>query len=94
MALCIGVGGFAFHSLGGDVRDWPSVWGFALVATASNILVNWATVTTAAHLMTGQPFGRILRNVLFDSPLEYVVSYFAFGLLALVFAFIRESVGL
>src|SRR5881227_383138 len=24
MALCIGVGGFAFHSLGGDVRDWPS----------------------------------------------------------------------
>jgi signal transduction histidine kinase len=94
MALSIAASSFVFHFLGGDVTKWPSVWGVALIAVGTSVLSNWATVITAAKLMTALPLKCIMRDVLLDSPVQYALSYLGFCLLALVFAFARESVGL
>ena len=93
VALSTGVASFAYHSLGGDVRKWPSAWVLGLLTLATLILVNGLMVTTAARLATGRPLARITRDVFLGSPVEFALSWAAFGLLALLFALARETIG-
>lgn len=85
---------YVFHALGGNLLDWPSVLWPALVALSVDVAVNATLVTAGTHLLTGVPSLQVWRNISGGTEgVYFLLSYLAFGFLAIVLATVHSAVG-
>jgi signal transduction histidine kinase len=85
---------FVFHGLEGDVAEWPQVLVVASAALAADVTVNGSFVTLGTHLLTGVPARQVWRHMTGeDDRNHFLLSYVAFGLLAVLLAAAYDHVG-
>jgi signal transduction histidine kinase len=83
-----------FHGLHGDLGRWPVVLAPAFVALFVDVALNGTLVTTGTHLLTGVPPREVWRNISGGSQRTYfLLSYLAFGFLAVLLAAVHEAAG-
>jgi signal transduction histidine kinase len=94
IAISVLAASSVYGALGGDLSEWPSVVGVAFLALSADVLVNGALVTFGAHLLTGVPASRVWRNISGGTePLYFLMSYVAFGLVAVLLAVVHLVAG-
>jgi len=77
---------WTFHALNGAVDEWPIVLLPCFAAIFADVLINVALVSYFAVLVSGNPFGKVVRSVVLDYPLLFVVTYLGLAPLALLMA--------
>ena len=82
-----------FHLVGGKLNVWPQVIGFALLAVATDMTINFSLVILARKLFRSQRAGEILRDCYGGEPVGFLSSYVCFGLVALLLAVVFKSAG-
>ncbi|MGE5459520.1 MAG: sensor histidine kinase [Solirubrobacterales bacterium] len=83
-----------FHGLQGDLGDWPVVLAPAFAALFVDVALNGALVTTGTHLLTGVPLREVWRNISGgDQRTYFLLSYLAFGFLAILLAAVHQAAG-
>lgn len=88
------VASWIFHQFGISTLAWPEVLAIAFVALIADMVVNFSLVILGAHLLTGLPAMRLLRNVYGGShPEVFLGGYACFGLLAVLMATIYSAAG-
>jgi signal transduction histidine kinase len=88
------VASWIFHQFGISTLAWPEVLAIAFVALIADMVVNFSLVILGAHLLTGLPAVRLLRNVYGGShPEVFLGGYACFGLLAVLMATIYSAAG-
>jgi signal transduction histidine kinase len=88
------VASWIFHQFGISTLAWPEVLAVAFVALIADMVVNFSLVILGAHLLTGLPAVRLLRNVYGGShPEVFLGGYACFGLLAVLMATIYSAAG-
>jgi signal transduction histidine kinase len=88
------VASWIFHQFGISTLAWPEVLAIAFVALIADMVVNFSLVILGAHLLTGLPSVRLLRNVYGGShPEVFLGGYACFGLLAVLMATIYSAAG-
>jgi len=88
------VASWIFHQFGISTLAWPEVLAVAFVALIADMVVNFSLVILGAHLLTGLPAVRLLRNVYGGSnPEVFLGGYACFGLLAVLMATIYAAAG-
>jgi signal transduction histidine kinase len=76
----------AFHGLGGDVLEWPSVLVPGVVALLLDGAVNVVLVVCAVALEDRVSLRAVLQKTFGSSPVHYVAGYLVLGVLALPLA--------
>ena len=84
---------FVFHTLGGDPLVLPAAAGFALLALAADQAINAPLVILAGALATRTRFRDALSEVVLGRPVEFIVTYSAFGMIAVSIAIAAATVG-
>jgi signal transduction histidine kinase len=84
-ALSVMAASLTFMTLGG-LHQWPRTPLVALVALASDGLVNYLIVGYGTALRTSVPFANALRAMRIGSLLTFLLSYVCFGFLGLLIA--------
>ena len=88
------VASWIFHQFGISTLAWPEVLAIAFVALIADMVVNFSLLILGAHLLTGLPAVRLLRNVYGGShPEVFLGGYACFGLLAVLMATIYSAAG-
>jgi hypothetical protein len=82
VALSVALASTTFHTLDGDVLDWPRVVPVSLVALAVDWLVNTFLVLAPIAYMTRLPARDIMHRVSGRSPFHHLAGYVSLGLLA------------
>lgn len=85
---------FVFHGLGGDLAQWPEVLLVAFLALGTDVVVNGTLVTLGTHLLTDVPVPRVWQHISGGSAMvPFLLSYLAFGLLAVLLAVVYLEAG-
>ena len=94
VAISVMAASWVFHSMGGDVLDWPEVLPIAAVALVVDLLINASLAILGTRLLTGLPTSRLVQNVYGGSqPLAFISGYACFGLLAVILASVYLAAG-
>jgi signal transduction histidine kinase len=83
-----------FHAFGIPTSYWPLVLFPAALAVGVDCVTNLALVSIAAGLIQGTSPRGVLRRLVTDAPMQYVFTYCALGLLALLMATVAGTVGM
>jgi signal transduction histidine kinase len=85
--------GTLFHATYGSISSWPSaILGTALAVSVFHVLNTSLVAGYVAAKGQGSP-ALVLRRLVIGRPIEYGVTYFGYGILALVLARLFEEVG-
>jgi signal transduction histidine kinase len=86
VSLSVMLAALVFSAAGGVVGEWPDSGLAALLALTADCALNYALVVTAKSLHDGVPAARVFRSLTMGSPVSFVLTYLAYGLLSLVLA--------
>lgn len=92
-ALCDVAAGSVFWAFGVGVNEWPGAIVAALCAVAAGILVNYLFMTMFIHLLSGTSFWQTMKSMRLGRLGDFLVTYAAFGLLALMMSAMYLQVG-
>lgn len=94
VALSVFAAGSVFHTLGGDIADWPEVLLRVLPAVTVDVAINASLLLLGTHLLTRQPL-RVLAGRVYggDQARWFLMAYTSFGLLAVVLATVYSLAG-
>ena len=94
VAISVMAAGWVYHSMGGDVLEWPRVLPIATVSLMVDLSINGSLIILGSRLVSGVPANHVFHNVYGgDHPIAFVVGYTCFGLLAVVLATVYSAVG-
>jgi len=94
IAMSVLAASLVFHALTGDLAEWPAVLAVAFLALSADVMVNASLVTLGAHLLTDVPVPRVWHNISGGSAMApFLLSYLAFGLLAVLLATVYVEAG-
>jgi signal transduction histidine kinase len=94
VAFSVLTASWVFHSLDGNVSDWPQVVFGATAALTVDVAINATLVVLGTHLLTGMSASALATNVYGGhQPQPFLVAYACFGLLALLLASVYAVAG-
>lgn len=93
IALSAAAAAATFHVFDVSVTRIPVVLAIALLCLIVDFALNAAMVTLASRLSTGVPIRILARNIHEGDPLEFLLGYMCFGLLALLLAVVYVAAG-
>jgi signal transduction histidine kinase len=83
VALSVFGSSWLFHATGGTFTRWPAAGGYALVALAADMIVNYGLLLIGAHLLLMRPISRLLKQAYGRGrPVQFLVGYVSFGSMA------------
>jgi signal transduction histidine kinase len=86
VALSVLSASWLFHRTGGSLRAWPSAIGFAFLALLADMIVNNALAMLGAHLLFERSLPEVLRELYGGELVQFLLSYFCFGSMAVLLA--------
>ncbi len=93
IALCVIVASWLFHSLGGDLNNWPSVIFIGLAALIADFGVNLTMLSLGWWAADMGGMREAARRVMGNEPLSFMMTYVCFGLAAVLLAVVHGVAG-
>jgi signal transduction histidine kinase len=93
IAITVMAASWGFHSLGGDLREWPRVLFLAMLVLSIDIVVNASLVLFARQVAMGAPLGEEVMGILGRQRIPFLLSYVCFGLAAVLLAVVYQVAG-
>ncbi len=94
VAVSVTAAAFVFHAHAVPISSWPMILVPAALAISVDCFTNLALISIAAGLVRGVSPVEVLRGLVVDAPVQYLLTYAALGLLALLMATVVDSVGM
>ena len=93
IALCVIVASWLFHSLGGDLNNWPSVIFIGLATLIADWGVNLTMLSLGWWAADMGGVREAARRVMGNEPLSFMMTYVCFGLAAVLLAVVYGVAG-
>jgi signal transduction histidine kinase len=93
IALSVFVSGLVFGSIPHGTERWPAGIVGTILAMGVFYLLNAGFVATFVSASGRASFGEVVRRLAIGRPLQYALTYFGYGMLALVLARLFADVG-
>lgn len=93
VACATAAAAWVFGAMPGDVRDWPQIAAWSLLALSADALINTAFVATATSLRQAVPPAEALRSLFGADAGPSAALYVSLGLVAPLIALVYQSAG-
>jgi signal transduction histidine kinase len=93
VAISAASASLVFHAFGMSLGTWPQVLFVAMVAVATDVLVNWTLVYAGLRMIERGDARSVLSSLSAGNPVAFVSAYTSFGLIAVLLALAVDNGG-